>query len=424
MVIDAEPPRVSVVIPTYNRAGMLRTTLEHLTRQHLPVEEFEVVVADDGSSDDTRAVVESFAERLRLKYYHQPDLGFRAGAARNGGARLATAPVLVFLDTGPLFGPDYLANHLAAHQHPEHRAVIGYAYGYNPEKDMSWLNPELARLGPEATVARYADDPAFRDIRHPRMDEVGFDLSRGLAPWQLFFTINCSVRAEDFHAVGGFDGGFTEWGAEDLEFAFKLFGRGVKFHFAPDAWVVDVPHPRDMYELREQLARQVAYLLTLHREPVMEIGYALTVKHLQWSWEADYADLLAWQREVGDRSVADELVEATSDLPPAARVAVFGSGGDIPPRLSSAVVLDFDSALVRKAAAGARHHALGLRTPLEDGSVDVVVITSRLAGLWDRWSDDLLAEARRIGREVRVFPGATAARGSGGTVSDGSGERA
>lgn len=410
MGMDTGRPRVSVVIPTYNRCGMLRDTLEHLARQRLPVGEFEVVAADDGSSDATREVVASFADRLRLEYHFQEDRGFRAGTARNAGARLATAPVLVFLDTGPLVGPDFLAHHLAAHDGGgPGRAVVGYAYGYNPEKDMAWLHEPLASLGAEGTVARHADDPAFRDIRHEALARVGFDLSRRLAPWQLFFTINCSVRAEDFHAVGGFDEGFDEWGAEDLELAFKLSRRGVGFHFAPDAWVVDVPHPRDMSDLRDQLARQVGHFLELHPEPVVEIGYALTVEHLLWSWEADYAALLAWQREVGDAGVADELAEAVRDLPEGARVAVLGSGGDVPADLPPMVLMDFDAALLDRAVrSGAHtgHHALGLRTPLAARSVDVVVITSRLAGLWDRWSDALLAEARRIGREVRVFPAA------------------
>src|SRR3712207_3238298 len=109
------PPRISVVIPTYNRSGMLRRTLSELTRQSIPPEEFEVVVADDGSTDDTRAVVDEFADVLRISYHYQEDLGFRAGAARNAGARMSTAPVLVFLDTGALAPARFLENHLRAH---------------------------------------------------------------------------------------------------------------------------------------------------------------------------------------------------------------------------------------------------------------------------------------------------------------------
>ncbi|GLY00466.1 glycosyltransferase [Actinoplanes sp. NBRC 101535] len=403
-------PEVAVVIPTYDRAELLRDALDHLTRQSLPVDRFEVIVSDDGSSDHTRQVVEEFTGRLDLRYTYQEDDGNRVAAARNAGARLATAPILVFLDTGPLFGPDFLAAHVAAHGDlSEPRAVVGYAYGYNPELDMSWLLPEVRRLGPVATVEKYATDPRFRDIRHGLLKEIDFDFSRRLAPWQLFFTLNCSVRTEDFHAVGGFAESFVEWGAEDLELAFKLFRHGVGFHFSAEAWVVDVPHPRDLFDLREQLARQLARFLDLHREPVIEIGYALTLRHLLWSWEADYADLLEWQAEAEDLGVAAELTEAVRDLPPGTRLVVFGAGGDIPDGLPETTTLvEFDPEHVAKARESGRHpvlYALGLSTELAGHSADVVLITSRLSGLWARWSAELRAEANRIGRDVRTAPG-------------------
>ena len=82
--------KATVVIPTYNRAPRLRGLLECLAHQegdHLA----RVVVCDDGSSDETAAVVESFMERLPLVYAFQEDLGFRAGQARNLGCLLYTS---------------------------------------------------------------------------------------------------------------------------------------------------------------------------------------------------------------------------------------------------------------------------------------------------------------------------------------------
>jgi glycosyltransferase involved in cell wall biosynthesis len=411
-VDSARPPRVSVVIPTYNRCELLRVQLEHLTGQELPVDEFEVIVADDGSSDGTRAMVESFTGRLRLKYHHQEDLGNRVGTARNAGAALAAAPVLVFLDTGPLFGRDFLRQHLALHaDESRRRAVIGYAHGYNPEKDLSWVRDEVARLGPEATVARYADDPDFRDLRLEQLADVDYDLSRRLEPWQVFFSLNISLRTDDFRAVGGFDEAFNGyWGAEDLELGFKLFRRGLEFCLGFDAWVVDVPHARDMSELLKELVRQFSVLLDLHREPLFEIGVALMAEQHMWEWDAENTRLVRWRREVGDRGVAAEIADAIRDLPAGAKVAVIGSGGDIPQDAPPMVVMDFDRGLAVRAANAGRHighHVLGLRTPLLDQSVDTVVITSRLAGLWERWGGDLLAEARRVGRDVRVFAAAS-----------------
>lgn len=85
--------RVSVVIPSYNRAKRLPAAIDSVLRQGLP--EMEVIVVDDGSVDDTRAVVERYGDRVR--YVHQPNAG--VGAARNTGIRHATAEFVAFLDS-------------------------------------------------------------------------------------------------------------------------------------------------------------------------------------------------------------------------------------------------------------------------------------------------------------------------------------
>src|SRR5437764_3267862 len=108
-------PKLSIVIPTYNRREMLRQALESLAGQDVPPGEFEVIVADDGSSDGTGEMVAALPGELPLRYRFQEDLGFRVAAARNAGARLATAPVLAFLDAGTVPGPGFVRGHLAAH---------------------------------------------------------------------------------------------------------------------------------------------------------------------------------------------------------------------------------------------------------------------------------------------------------------------
>jgi hypothetical protein len=84
------------------------------------------------------------------------------------------------------------------------------------------------------------------------------------------------------------------------------------------------------------------------------------------------------------------------------RLAVFGCGGSVPADLPNAELFEFDEAL-EPHTDGGRHHlhrGIGLRTPLPAQSMDLVLITSRLAGLRDRWGDRLLEEAHRIGRRV------------------------
>jgi len=391
------PPRASVIIPTYNRAALVGRLLGQLTRQSIPVDEFEVVVADDGSSDDTKAVVAAYADRLRVDYHYQEDLGFRAGIARNAGARLATAPVLIFLDAGVNAGPDLVRAHLAEHADQEvRRAVAGSAYGFNPDlAPPAGLADALAAEPPEQVLARYRDDPVFLDLRHPTLAAVDFDMDRLAAPFTLFFTVNFSIRADDFRAVGGFDESMVRWGAEDLEIAYRFARHGLSFRYSRDAWVIESPHDRDVPTRMRDFTENMALFWRKFPEPAVEMGYALVASDRFLDWERDYRDLLAWTEQARDVEAPD-IVAAAGE-----RVAVLGAGSAALP--SAAVLFEFDKSLVDSAPpvdGQARYHAIGLRTPLPDQSVDRVVITARLAGLWPRWGDELTAEARRIGRHV------------------------
>lgn len=88
---------LTVVIPTRNRAELLRSALCSLETQTLPADRFEVLVVDNGSTDDTPAVVESFRERLgNLRYLFEPTPGLHAG--RHRGLKEARGEVLVFAD--------------------------------------------------------------------------------------------------------------------------------------------------------------------------------------------------------------------------------------------------------------------------------------------------------------------------------------
>jgi hypothetical protein len=101
--------------------------------------------------------------------------------------------------------------------------------------------------------------------------------------------------------------------------------------------------------------------------------------------------------------VADEVDEAMQRIALDDRIAVIGAGRNVRAARPATVLVDFDKELLDQAQGTVphlRHHAVGLRTPLADQSVDTVIITSRLAGLRDRWNDDLMIEAHRIGRKV------------------------
>ena len=96
-------PTVSVIIPAYNRAGLIGETIECMIRQSLPPHELFVI--DDGSTDDTVQVVQSFGKRVRL--ISQFNAG--PGAARNAALAHATGEFVQFIDSDDLATRDKLA---------------------------------------------------------------------------------------------------------------------------------------------------------------------------------------------------------------------------------------------------------------------------------------------------------------------------
>src|SRR6266851_295823 len=85
---------LSVVIPTYNRAHLISRALASAIRETKPGD--EMIVIDDGSSDNTEAVVKRFDD-VRIRYVRQSNQG--AGAARNRGAQEASGDLLAYLDS-------------------------------------------------------------------------------------------------------------------------------------------------------------------------------------------------------------------------------------------------------------------------------------------------------------------------------------
>jgi cellulose synthase/poly-beta-1,6-N-acetylglucosamine synthase-like glycosyltransferase len=96
-------PRVSVIIPTYNNAHFIAATLESVFAQQY--HDFEVIVVDDGSTDDTRQVLSPFLDRIT--YLHQPNS--ERSAARNNGLSHAGGEYIAFLDSDDLWAPEKLA---------------------------------------------------------------------------------------------------------------------------------------------------------------------------------------------------------------------------------------------------------------------------------------------------------------------------
>ena len=410
-----DAPYASVIVPTYNRSALLSVTLASLELQNVPPGSFEVVVADDGSSDDTEAVVEGFAGRGPVRYAFQEDLGHRPAAARNTGARQARGDVLIFLDTGTLAGPGFVRSHVeavtAADPERARKAVLGYTYGYNPWQIPEALRPLVAELTPEQIVDRLGREPGFRDMRHDTLDAVGDDLRRVHLPWMLFWTMNVSLAARDFRAVGGFDEDFQGWGCEDSEFAYRLSSAGLDFVVSRDAWAIEAPHDRDLAGIGGSVAKNSALMWSKHPVPAMEMHWGIQGNGFyEPPLEEAYAAFARWRAQTARQATAAEVSETVErhrpSLAPAGSVLVVGADRDFvpPPGALRWTALCPDGDLPSPRAEVAMDHAIGLRTTYQDQSFDLVVLTSRLAGLWPSWGELLQREANRLGRAVAVTP--------------------
>jgi len=113
---------LSVIIPTYNRAPILAATLDAIAKSNIDMNRLEVIVVDDGSSDDTWAI-QSNKYPFLLRYLHQPNQG--DALARNNGAQLSCGNLLVFLDDDITVTPDLLARLEMAHRDRKGVIVLG-----------------------------------------------------------------------------------------------------------------------------------------------------------------------------------------------------------------------------------------------------------------------------------------------------------
>jgi glycosyltransferase involved in cell wall biosynthesis len=262
-------PACTVIIPTYNRRALLQRTLDQLVRQRLPGDTFEVLVVDDGSSDGTEETVADFRDRLDVRYFWQPDEGFRAGAARNLGLARARAPVTLFLDCGVLAHSNCIRAHLASHDAAAAQglpaAVVGYVLCFDDENQTS---REIVAELRDADIDRYVEMAHGRfsraDVREHIYALCHDDLSLLDAPWVVFWTCNVSVRTRDLLDQGGFDEAFRTWGAEDVELGYRLHKAGIGLRLSRQALAVHHPHPFDADAKRAGALANYRYFARKH----------------------------------------------------------------------------------------------------------------------------------------------------------------
>jgi len=207
--------KLSVIMATYNRAETIPVTLRHLAEQELDPADYELIVIDDGSSDDTRAVVHEWIPRLpfRVTYLHHSNHG--PGYSQNRGLEVARAPIVLLMADDIFMSPQALRLHLAMHEaHPGQEVAVFGLVKQSPTLDGS-------------VFLRTWDPFGFRSLAG--LQEL---------PYYRFGACNVSAKREFVMRYGPFREQRGRGGPlahEDAELGSQLARGGLRILFCPEA---------------------------------------------------------------------------------------------------------------------------------------------------------------------------------------------
>jgi glycosyltransferase involved in cell wall biosynthesis len=225
---------ISVVIPTYNRLSFLKETIRSLEKQSLPLNKFEVIVVDDGSSDGTYKWLCDYRGKLNLVCIRHHENKCRANA-RNDGIRTAKGDIIVFLDDDVKPGEDLLFTYFEAHK-MEDAVFIG--------------NVIYERNSRERSLIRYL---STRGVHKGKRD------------FTCFITQNVSLKRKDAIDIGLFDESVPI--GEDIEFGYKLSLLGKRFVYLKGAFAYHshtVNLQKVLYDAEKLGKYSLPYLLNKH----------------------------------------------------------------------------------------------------------------------------------------------------------------
>lgn len=206
-------PTVSVIIPAYNAEKSIAHCLHALQEQSIHAN--EIIIVDDGSSDETKSIAEKFK---KVKVLSQKNQG--PAIARNNGSKSAKGEIIIFLDSDCVPERNWLEKMI---QPFNEKNVIGVQGAYKTKQKSL-----IARFDQLDIEYRYE-----RMKRIPKLDWIG--------------SYSAAYRKEIFLSEGGFDETFPKASGEDAEFSYRLAEKGHLLVFAPRA-IVYHTHPETLWK--------------------------------------------------------------------------------------------------------------------------------------------------------------------------------
>ena len=274
---DKENPeyseKISIVVPVYNRAERLSRCLAGICKQTYPIELMEVIVADDGSSDDVLDVVEKYSEIINIRYVKQRDEGYRLSAVRNLGIRMSSYRNISIIDCDLIPLPGFIESFMKYLHHFDNVVLLGHQKFVDPTgisdddilQDVGILDNMQEILSENATMDSKGLS-VTKDWRYKLYEETNY-LKDDQFPYRAFSSGHVAYRKAAIESAGFYDESFKVWGSEDNETGYRLFQKG--FYFIPilDALDLHQEPPSGKNETNRLADREISRELLQNKVP-------------------------------------------------------------------------------------------------------------------------------------------------------------
>ena len=210
--------KVSLIITTYNRPDALLLVLRSIeTQVSKPI---EIIIADDGSTNDTKEVVTSFQEKSDIRVIHswQEDSGFRAAKSRNKAIAKATGKYIILIDGDMILHPEFINDHINNAQ-PSY-FVQGSRVLLTQDKTKQTLDQQKINFSLLSNGLQNRKN-AFHSNILSKLFSNKRNYLRGIR------TCNMAFYKQDCININGFNNEFEGWGREDSEFIMRLLNSGI-----------------------------------------------------------------------------------------------------------------------------------------------------------------------------------------------------
>ncbi|MCI4624572.1 MAG: glycosyltransferase [Candidatus Magnetoovum sp. WYHC-5] len=240
--------KASVIIPAYNAQKTIGMCLDALMKQTYT--DYEVIVIDDGSSDNTASIVNAYP----VRYVRQENSG--PACARNRGVSLSSGEVILFTDSDCIPSQNWISEMVSVFEADPEVVAIKGVYKTNQSQ----------------LIARFAQAEF----------EERYDICQKSKTISMVDTYSAAYKKDIFTTAGGFDESFPTANNEDTELSYKMSSKGYKMVFNPKVVVYHLGHPSSVWDyMRKKFWRGYWRMVVYKRFPAKMIKDAYTPQTLK-----------------------------------------------------------------------------------------------------------------------------------------------